>query len=261
MPEGLDLWVIVLLCVIALAAGWIDAVSGGGGLLQLPALLLALPGYPPAAALATNKLSSIVGTSAAATTYVRRYPPDLRTAVPMAVAAFVGAGIGSAIATQLSADVFLPVVWVLLVVVWIWTLLRPGMGVDEKLRFAGRKRHYGIAVVAGLGIGTYDGLIGPGTGSFLLITLVAGLGMSFLHASGTSKIVNWGTNLASLIVFTVAGAVLWPLGLLMGAFNLVGGIIGARTAIARGSSFVRIVFLIVGGLLIVRLGLSVFGIW
>jgi uncharacterized membrane protein YfcA len=257
MIESLDLGTIVLLCIAAGAAGWVDAVTGGGGLIQLPSLLIAMPNGPPADALGTNKLSSIIGTSAAAATYLRNTRIDLRTALPMAVAAFIGAGLGALLASHIPAASFRPIILVMLVGVWLWTWLKPAMGTVEQLRWEGQRRHYGVAVIAGLGIGFYDGLIGPGTGSFLLIVLVAGLGLSFLKASATAKIVNVGTNIAALIIFGFTGSVLWLLGLLMGACNLVGAVIGARTAIAKGSEFVRRVFLVVVALLILRLAWDV----
>lgn len=254
--SGIEPTTIVLLCIAAVAAGWVDAVTGGGGLIQLPSLLIAMPDTPPANALATNKLASIIGTSAAAITYARRTRIDVRTALPMAIAAFIGAAGGASLASQLPAAMFKPVILVLLIAVWIYTLLRPSMGREQQLRFTGR-RHYVIATAAGLAIGFYDGLIGPGTGSFLLIVLVAGLGLSFLAASATAKVVNVGTNLAALIVFSLTGSVIWLLGLLMGACNLIGAVIGARTAIRRGSGFVRAVFLAVVALLIIRLGADI----
>jgi uncharacterized membrane protein YfcA len=249
---GLDPGTIALLCVAAACAGWVDAVTGGGGLVQLPSLLIAMPGEPPATALGTNKLSSVIGTSAAAITYARRTRLDLRTALPMAMAAFVGAAGGALLASRLPAEAFRPIILVLLIAVWVYTALRPSMGLEERRRFSGR-RHGVIAALAGLLIGFYDGLIGPGTGSFLLIVLVAGLGLSFLAASATAKVVNLGTNVAALIVFGLTGSVLWLLGLLMGVCNLAGAIIGARTAIAKGSGFVRGVFLVVVAVLIIRL--------
>jgi uncharacterized membrane protein YfcA len=258
MIESLDLGTIVLLCIAAGAAGWVDAVTGGGGLVQLPSLLIAMPNGSPADALGTNKLSSIIGTSAAAATYLRNTRIDLRTALPMAVAAFIGSGLGALLASRIPAASFRPIILVMLIGVWLWTWLKPAMGTVEQLRWEGQRRHYGVAIIAGLGIGFYDGLIGPGTGSFLLIVLVAGLGLSFLKASATAKIVNVGTNIAALIVFGITGSVLWLLGLLMGACNLVGAVIGARTAIAKGSEFVRRVFLVVVALLILRLAWDVF---
>jgi uncharacterized membrane protein YfcA len=250
--------VIALLLLAALAAGWVDAVTGGGGMLQLPALLIALPQQTPVQALGTNKVSSIFGTSAAAATYLRKVRLDLRTALPMAVAAFVGAAGGAATASVIPVAAFRPIIVGLLAIVWLWTLLTPAMGAVEQLRFAGKRRHYVIAVMAGLAIGFYDGILGPGTGSFLLIVLVAGLGYSFLQASATAKIVNLGTNAAALIVFGFTGSVLWLLGVSMAVANVAGAVIGARTAVRRGSGFVRIVFLVVVGLLILRLGFDVF---
>lgn len=245
--------VVVLLCVAAALAGWVDAVTGGGGLLQLPAILLAVPQATPVQALGTNKLASLMGTAAAASTYWRRARPDLRTAMPMALAAFTGSILGASLAVRIPAGAFRPVIVVLLVLVWVWTLVRPAMGQTDEVRWQGRRRHYVVAVFAGFAIGCYDGLLGPGTGSFLLIVLVTVLGYSFLAASATAKIVNLWTNLAALIIFGVTGSVLWLLGLVMGLCNVAGAVIGARMAIRRGSGFVRIVFLVVVGLLILRL--------
>lgn len=249
LPVG---WIVVLV-VVAFAAGWVDAVSGGGGLIQLPVLLLVLPAPMVVSALGTNKLSSMVGTGAAAATYARRSPPDPRTALPMALAAFIGSGLGALTATRIPPEVFRPVVVAVLLVVWLWTLLRPSMGETDVLRWEGRRRHYVVAVLLGFGIGCYDGLIGPGTGAFLVFVLVSLVGYSFLRASATAKFVNLGTNVAALIVFGLGGHVLWVLGLLMGAGNLAGGILGARMAVVRGSGFVRRVLLVVVGALIVSL--------
>lgn len=249
-----DVPVLVLLCLAALAAGWVDAVTGGGGLLQLPSLLLALPEASTVQAIATNKLSSVLGTSAATATYARSTRLDVRTALPMAAAAMAGAAAGAALASRVPSQALRPVIIVALVGVWIWTVARPGLGRTQELRWKGQRRHYVVATTAGLVIGFYDGVVGPGTGSFLLIVLVAGLGYSFLQASATAKVVNLSTNVAALVVFGMAGAPLWWLGLAMGVFNVLGAVVGARMAIARGSGFVRAVFLVVVALLILRLG-------
>lgn len=247
---------VLLLCLAAGFAGWVDAVSGGGGLVQLPALLVLLPGAAPAQVLATNKLSSIFGTTTAAVTYYRRVRPDLRTALPMAGVALTGAAGGALCASALSADVFRPVVLVLLVSVAGYVLVRPDMGAQQALRWSGR-RHHLAAALGGLGIGFYDGIFGPGTGSFLVFLLVGLLGYAFLQASAKARIVNLATNLGALLVFVPQGAPLWRLGLLMGACNVAGGWLGAHTAIRRGSRFVRVVFLVVVAGLAVRLAYDV----
>ena len=243
---------VVLLVLAGFVAGWVDAVVGGGGLVQLPALLL-IPGISPVQALATNKLAGIMGTSVSAVTYYRRVQPDMSTAGPMALAALVGAAGGAALAGLLPREVFLPVVLVALVGVLVYTVARPTVGRATALRFTGR-RHLVVACAIGCGIGAYDGLLGPGTGTFLVIALVGVLGYAFLQASAQAKIVNAATNLGALIVFTLQGAPLWRLGLMVGAANIVGSYVGARTAVARGSTFVRVVFVVVVSALILRLG-------
>jgi len=254
-PTGLGWEALVLLALVALAAGWVDAVVGGGGLLQLPALLL-VPGIQPVQALATNKLASIFGTTTSSITYYRRIGPDLRTALPMAVFALAGSFGGAIIATLLPVAVFKPVIVVALLVVAIFTATRPALGARTNLRFSGR-RHYGNATLVGAAIGCYDGLLGPGTGTFLVIALVSWLGYNFLEASAKAKIVNFATNLGALLYFVPNGAVLWGLGLTLGAANLVGGYLGSRTAIARGVGFIRVAFLLVVSVLIVKLGYDV----
>lgn len=246
---------VVLLLLAALSAGWVDAVVGGGGLVQLPALLL-VPGMTPLNALATNKVASIFGTATSSITYYRRVHPDLRTALPMAGLALVGAAGGALSASLLPEQVLQPIIVVALLAVAVYTLARPALGEATALRWHGR-RHHLAAGAAGAAIGFYDGILGPGTGSFLVFTLVGLLGYAFLEASAKAKIVNFATNLGALLVFVPQGAVLWGLGLLMGSANLLGGYLGARTAVARGSGFVRVVFLLVVGALILRLGWQV----
>jgi hypothetical protein len=251
-----ELHVVLLLCAAAAFAGWVDAVSGGGGLVQLPALLVLMPGAAPEAVLATNKLSSVCGTTASALTYQRRVRPDLRTALPMAGIALAGSAGGAACASLLPREVFRPLVLVLLVLVAAWTVARPSLGLEEKLRFSGH-RHHLVAAGAGAVIGFYDGIFGPGTGAFLVVALVGLLGYAFLQASATARIVNLATNIGALMVFVPQGAPMWRLGLAMGACNVAGGWLGAHTAIRRGSGFVRVVFLTVVAALVLRLGYDV----
>ena len=250
MPD-LDLLTTVLLVVAGFAAGWVDAVVGGGGLIQLPAMLL-VPGITPLQALATNKTASIMGTSVAATTYARRLKPDPRTAVPLAVAALAGAIIGAVIATYIPDEAFTPIILVVLIAVGAFTLLKPQMGLHAKRRWQGAK-HVIAATLIGLVIGVYDGALGPGTGSFFVILLVSVLGYAFMPASALGKIANFCTNLGALIFFIPTGHVIWHIGLMVGAANLVGGYIGARTALSKGNRFVRVVFIVVVAALAIKL--------
>ena len=253
--ENIQAGTVVLVIVAGLAAGWIDAVVGGGGLLQLPALLL-VPGITPVQALATNKLGSIFGTTTSAVTYYRRAHPDLKTALPMAGIALLGSFAGAIVATLLPAAVFKPIIVAALIAVAVFTASKPTVGELTALRHTGR-RHHAVAALIGLVIGFYDGLIGPGTGSFLIIAMVVFLGYNFLASSAKAKIVNMATNLGALAFFLSTGHLLWGLGLLLGLANMVGGYLGARMAVSKGSKFIRIVFLVVVGVLILRLGYDV----
>lgn len=256
----LDLTLLLLMALAGFAAGWVDAVVGGGGLIQLPALVLGFPGASPAQLLATNKISSIFGTATSSITYVRRIRPDLRTAVPMAAVAFIGAVGGALIGLHIPKSAFNPVILVMLVVVGAYTVLRPALGQVTTLRFSG-VRHTTTAMLVGFLIGVYDGALGPGTGSFLVFALVGLLGYAFLEASAKAKIANFATNLGALVVFVPGGHVMWEVGLVMAAANIVGGYVGARTAVAQGSTFVRVVFVVVVGAFVVRIGGDVVGLW
>ncbi len=252
--------VLALLGLAALTAGFVDAVVGGGGLIQLPALLLGLPSASPVEVLATNKLASICGTTVSSATYYRRIRPDPRTFGPLMLLAFLGSAAGAGIAFLIPKDAFDPIVLVALVVVGSYVVLKPSLGGATELRFAGH-RHTAAAMLTGLAIGFYDGALGPGTGSFFVFTLVGLLGYSFLEASAKARLANWATNLAALCVFVPQGVVLWKVGLLMGVCNLVGGYLGARTAVARGAGFVRVFFIVVVSAFVVRIGGELVGIW
>ena len=254
--DGLAPGTLALLVLAALVAGWVDAVVGGGGLVQIPALLLLVPGATPVQVLATNKIASFCGTLTSSATYVRRVRPPLRTTLPMAALALAGAAAGALCAGLLSPAVFRPLVLAGVVGVGIYVLRRPDLGNVTALRLTPR-RHLAAAAAIGVGLGFYDGVFGPGTGSFLVFALVGVLGYAFLEASAQARVVNVATNLGAILVFAPQGAPLWGPGLCMGAAAVVGGYVGARTAIARGSRFVRVVFLVVVGGLALRLGYDV----
>lgn len=245
----ISIWIVVICVAAAFLAGFVDAIAGGGGLIQLPVLLWTFPSVQLASILGTNKAVSIVGTSAAANTYRKKIQVNSKLLIPMMSAAFAGSLIGALLATRVSRDVFEPIILLILIAVGLFTLLRPDFG---KLESA-REVSPALAPVIGLAIGFYDGLIGPGTGMFLLFSLVSFIGTSFLGASAIAKFVNVATNLAALIIFIPGGHVLWVVAALMAPANLIGGYLGARTALDRGSSFVRYTFLFVLMALVIRL--------
>lgn len=239
-------------------AGFVDAISGGGGLIQLPSLMVGLGNSTaPATVLGTNKLPSFIGTSSAVVNYLRRIKIDYKFTVAMAIPAFFGSFLGARFASWIPKDLFRPIIVVMLIVVAIYTFTKKDLGLVKAHRHADGKR-YLIGASAGLLIGFYDGIFGPGTGSFIALILVAVIGFAFLEATAITKVVNWGTNLAALISFQLSSNVIWAIGLTMGVANLIGALFGVRVAVKGGSVLIRKVFIAVTVLLILRLGIDIF---
>ncbi|GAA1350740.1 TSUP family transporter [Falsarthrobacter nasiphocae] len=245
-------WLLLLVFAAGLAAGWVDAVVGGGGLIQLPALLL-IPGFSPIQAVATNKVGSVFGTSVSAVTYARRIRPEPKPLVLMGAGALAGSLAGAQVAKQLPSELFTPIILAALFCILVITILRPSLGQVEALRHTDRGRT-GRGVVLATGIGFYDGVLGPGTGSFFVMALVGWLGYSFLNSSARAKILNWCTNVGALLIFIPSGAVHWGVGLVLAAGNMIGARLGAGTAMNRGSGFVRVAMIVVVSVLLVKLG-------
>jgi uncharacterized protein len=238
-------------------AGFVDSIAGGGGIVQLPALLIGLPNSPAAEVLGTNKLSAVFGTTTAAALYRKQIKPDPKVLIGMAIPAFFGSAVGALLASRIPTSSMRPMILVLLIAVAIYTWLKPDLGKLENLRHVPKQRIQ-IGALAGAVIGFYDGIFGPGTGSFLMLILVATLGYAFITASAIAKVVNVATNVGALIVFGINGAVIWQIGITMGFANITGAIIGSRLAIRGGSTLVRKVFLLVTVVLIVRVGIATF---
>lgn len=249
--------VLIFLAIAAGFAGFVDAMAGGGGLIQLPALILGLPNKELPLILGTNKVPSIFGTTAAARNYFKNLKPDIPLTLSMMGPAFIGSIAGASFATTVPKDLLKPLIVLLLLVVAIYTWRNPTLGISEKLKFTHKKRLVFVALI-GLLIGFYDGIFGPGTGTFLVFFLVSGIGYAFLKASGTAKLVNISTNAGAILSFQLTGHILWQLGLILAVANVVGAIIGSHLAIKGGSPLVRKVFLAVIFLLISRVAWDTF---
>lgn len=241
----------------AFGAGLIDAMVGGGGLIQLPALFGVYPNTPPAYLLGTNKLSGMFGTASAVVRFSRHVVIPWRALVPLAVVTFLGAMAGALTATHMPAHVFRPLVPVLLVGVLVYLLRSKSLGTEHRpLAFAGR--HHGLGAVWIAAIGFYDGFFGPGTGSFLMFVFVRLYGFDFLNAAASARVLNVATNVAALLLFGSHGTVLWGLGAGMAVCNIAGALLGTRLALKGGSHFVRKVFVGVVSMLIVRTAWTAF---
>lgn len=248
---------LILLCTAAFAAGLVDAVVGGGGLIQIPALFGALPQALPATIFGTNKLASIFGTASAALRYARRIEIPWAAALPAAAAAFILSYFGAMTVAWLPKEWLRPLVLALLVIVTVYTYVRKDLGAADQHR-PHRRRDTLLALISGGVIGFYDGFFGPGTGSFLVFMFVRLFGMDFLKASVSAKIVNASTNLSALIFFGAHGHILFAVGFAMALFNIGGAQVGSHLAIRHGAQFVRRAFLVVAALFILKFAWDTF---
>jgi hypothetical protein len=235
----------------ALLAGLIDAVVGGGGLIQIPALFSTLPTVAPATLLGTSKLAGIWGTGAAAINYARRVKVQWNTAAPAAVAAFLLSFLGAYTVTHIPPDFLRKLLPFVLIAVFLYTLKRKDFGSIHAPAHDGIKEKV-FAIGVGGAIGFYDGFFGPGTGSFLVFLFVRFFGFDFLGASAVAKVVNVACNLSALLWFGYSGHLLWQIGAVMAVCNVIGSLVGTRLAIKHGSGFVRKVFLVVVSALILK---------
>ena len=237
-------WQIVFMLAVGAFAGWVDAVVGGGGLLQIPAMFLAIPGRPAATASGTSKVAAAPGTAVAAVTFSRGVELDKRFgAAAGAIACCFSAG-GAWLASSIPSEVLKPIIISVLICVAAFMALRPKFGSGEQEKPKTRRRRMAAYLTTGCVIGFYDGFIGPGTGVFLIIALTSILGTSFVQSSAASKIINLITYAGSITIFAMHGHVMWLLGLSMGVLNMLGGRLGARMALTRGARFARVVLLL-----------------
>jgi len=249
---------IFLLCAFAFAAGLIDAAVGGGGLIQIPALFNLLPSMASATLLGTNKVAGACGTAFAAKSYIGRIAIPWRLVLPATIAAFGMSFLGAAAVASVPQSAIRPVVLVLLVLMALYTFFKKDFGAIQRPReITSRERI--LAVLIGGAIGFYDGLFGPGTGSFLIFLFIRFFAFDFLQASACAKIVNLATNVAALLFFIPAGKVLYAFALPMAACNISGALCGSWLAMHKGAGFVRVLFLVLLVVLISKLTFDLFG--
>jgi len=248
---------IIILCIAAFAAGFIDSIVGGGGLVQTPATLITLPKYPIATLLGTTKIPSLLGTSIAAFQYSLRVNIRWRLLAIMCPVAFIAAYAGSVAVSLVNNSFMRPVFFVILILVFIYTYTKKNFGLAIERSVSQQKQNTWGIVIALL-LGFYDGFIGPGTGSFLILFFISILGFDFLKASAHAKMVNVSTNVGSILFFSRSGHILYQYALPMAACNLLGSVFGARLAILKGNKFIRLFFLIVIAGTIIRFGYDIF---
>jgi hypothetical protein len=247
---------LLIVCIAAFAAGFIDAIVGGGGLVQTPVMLITFPHAPVAHLLGTVKIPSFCGTAVSAYQYSKRIDIRWKLVGWVALAAFVAALFGSYMVSVLNNQVLKPIILAVLIIVALFTYTRKGLGHQhDEIPFA---EALWKGIIAGLLIGFYDGFIGPGTGSFLVLVFITIIGHDFMHASAHAKMVNLATNLASILYFGATGNILFHLALPMAVCNMAGGWAGTRMALLKGNKFIRIFFLLVVTGTIIRFAWDIF---
>jgi hypothetical protein len=242
---------LVLIVAAAFGAGLVDAMVGGGGLIQLPVLLTAYPSTPPAILLGTNKLASLFGTGSAVLRFARGVRIPWRTLLPLVPVVFLGALGGARVATLVPPQVFRPLVPVMLAVVLIYVVWRKDLGAAHAPLAMTRGRTLLAAALLGA-VGFYDGFFGPGTGSFFMFLLIRLYGFDFLHSAASARVLNVATNAGALLWFGSQLELLWLLAVLMAVANVSGAVVGTGLAMKHGSGFVRRVFIGVVLVLIAR---------
>ena len=228
---------LIILCLASLGAGFVDSIVGGGGLIQLPALMMILPQYPVVTILGTNKLVSMTGTAFSAYRFSREIPFLKKILLPAALNAFIFSFLGAWTVSVLSSHFLRPLFMALMLIVFIFTLKYKNFGLIDHQRVT-QIAIWKPALIGSL-LGFYDGFFGPGTGTFLIIAFVALVGMTFVQGSAYAKVINLTTNLAALLLFSIKGTFLFSYALPMIIFNVLGAMLGVRLALLKGNTFVR----------------------
>ena len=244
----LTLEILLLLFVIATLAGFIDAIAGGGGLITIPALLAV--GMPPTMALGTNKLQSCGGSFSASWYFIRRKAVNLREIMELILFTFVGAVLGTLLVQQMDTGFLKKILPFLIFAIGIYFLLTPKLGESDKKQ---RVSYWRFALTAGLGIGFYDGFFGPGTGSFLSLAFVLLLGFNLAKATAHAKVLNFTSNIASLIFFEIGGQVIWSVGFTMLVGQFLGARLGARMVLTKGQKLIRPMVVVVAFIMATKL--------
>ena len=254
MSGGMEM---LVLCVAAFSAGFVDAIVGGGGLIQTPAVLITLPQHPVATLLGTTKIPSFTGTAMAAAQYAGKIALHKRLLLVMCLFALPAAFSGSYLVSLFSSHFVKPLIFIVLAVVAVYTFVKKDFGVHRQSTALGSRQLLRCALFAAV-VGFYDGFVGPGVGSFLLLFFIRFLGFDFLEAGAHAKFVNLSTNAGSIIFFGMSGHILFAFAIPMAFCNLTGAVLGSRLALLKGSRFVRIFFLLVVAATLVRLGYDIF---
>ena len=253
----METYIVLILCLAAFFAGFVDAIVGGGGLIQTPMGLILLPNLPVSTVIGSLKIPAFSGTSFAAYQYLKKVDINWKLLIIMMLVACPSAFLGSTLLTYVSNDFMKPLLLIVLSLLAIYTYAKKNFGQHQEKKISHRTQIFnavGISFIVGL----YDGFIGPGTGSFFVVAFIAIMGFDFLHASANAKMVNLATNFGSICLFMIKGKIIWAVALPMAICNAAGGWIGSKLAINKGNGFIRIFFLVVVIGTLIRFAYDVF---
>lgn len=245
-----------MLILCSTAAGFIDSIVGGGGLIQLPATFILFPKSPLPTLFGTNKIASLFGTASSAVQYARRIRFDFRVLIPVAICSGIASWLGAKAVTHVNPVTLKPLILIVLIVIAVYTFLKKDFGTTPTKQLTIQQQIF-LGCLLALVVGFYDGFFGPGTGSFFVMGFVFFLGFEFIKASAYAKLINCMTNFSALIVFIQKGNYILTIAILMAICNVTGNLIGTRLALKKGNAFVRIFFLLVVSLMILRYGYDI----
>lgn len=253
----MDITIILLLCLVAFLAGFVDAIVGGGGLIQTPMGLILLPNLPVATIIASLKIPSFSGTFFAAIQYLKKIEMNWKLVLVMMLFSIPSAFAGSALLTCVSNNFMKPLLLIVLSFLVLYTYTKKNFG-QHSNTIHSNKQLIGNAIMISIIIGFYDGFIGPGTGSFFVVAFISILGFDFLQASANAKMVNLATNFGSIFLFILKGKIIWMIAIPMAICNAIGGYLGAKFAIKKGNKFIRLFFLLIIIGTLIRFSVDVF---
>lgn len=248
---------LIFLSIFSFIAGFIDAVVGGGGLISVPALLIQLPNLALPTLFGTNKIASLSGTSIAAYQYSKKIKFDYKLLFWVSISSFVSSFCGAKVVSYIHVNQLKPLILIILILIALYTFLKKDLGAFQSKQLSQNKKIV-LGSLLGILVGFYDGFFGPGTGSFFVLGFVVWLGFEFLEASAYSKIINCVTNISALIVFIREGHFILPLAIIMAVFNISGNWLGSHIALKKGNQFIRIIFLLIVSIMILRYGYDIF---
>lgn len=252
----MDFEILSLLCLVAFSSGFVDAIAGGGGLIQTPLSLSLLPHYPISTLIGSLKIPAFSGTALATRQYLNKVKIHWSFFIPLALISFVSAFLGSYALSVIRNDFIKPLLFIILLLLWVFTYFRKDFSLKNHQKISKKKKWF-LGILLAILISFYDGFIGPATGTFFIMGFIFLIKLDFFQASAYAKMINLATNFGGICLFLLKGEILWEITIPMAFCNGLGGYLGAKMAILKGQKWIRYIFLFVMFLAICRFGYEI----